>query len=222
MLSNPKEIEIIAKARQKNVRDASRSRQHFDTIYADFFVRRISMVRHLSTLAPGSMISAYWRASGVQQWWALTMTLRYWRSVIIRASQLGKFIFSTCVRETLKNRSTACFVSSRSIRSGFGRMTRRSGDLLTKLFSLIRPDGWAWIAPWSGVPKNENLSAEEMDRILSMQTQEFAALGFDVFELTCELSKEYGVHGTTTNRALFLRNLPIPKRRSGYRVDRRL
>ena len=37
MLFDKKEIEIISKARQKNVRDPKRSRYHFERIFDDFF-----------------------------------------------------------------------------------------------------------------------------------------------------------------------------------------
>jgi ribosomal protein L11 methylase PrmA len=37
MLTDSIEIEIISKAKQKNVRDPERSRQHFERIYDDFF-----------------------------------------------------------------------------------------------------------------------------------------------------------------------------------------
>ena len=37
MLTDPREIEIISRARQKNVRLPTRSRQHFVNIFDDFF-----------------------------------------------------------------------------------------------------------------------------------------------------------------------------------------
>jgi hypothetical protein len=37
MLIDPREIEIISQARQKNIRDHTRSREHFNNIFKDFF-----------------------------------------------------------------------------------------------------------------------------------------------------------------------------------------
>ena len=37
MLTDPNEIRIISQARQKNVRDPNRSRQHFERVLSDFF-----------------------------------------------------------------------------------------------------------------------------------------------------------------------------------------
>ena len=82
---------------------------------------------------------------------------------------------------------------------------------IKELVKLIKRGGWAWIAPWNGAYKDKNLSQEDVDKALSVQTNVFKKEGFTALELTEELSKYYGVHGITANRALFILNLKSPK-----------
>ena len=52
MLTDPKEIEIIAAAKQKNVRDPKRLREHFHHIIDDFFVG-VTLDGHYLDMGPG-------------------------------------------------------------------------------------------------------------------------------------------------------------------------
>lgn len=53
MLTDPREIEIISKARQKNVRDQNRSRQHFLNILEDFLPLKSLKDQLILDLGPG-------------------------------------------------------------------------------------------------------------------------------------------------------------------------
>ena len=53
MLTDPTEIKIISKARQKNVRSHRRSRQHFTNIFEDFFLDLPMQGARLLDLGPG-------------------------------------------------------------------------------------------------------------------------------------------------------------------------
>ena len=53
MLTDPKEIEIISRARQKNVRDHRRSREHFTRIFADFLADVPMQGQRLVDMGPG-------------------------------------------------------------------------------------------------------------------------------------------------------------------------
>jgi hypothetical protein len=79
-----------------------------------------------------------------------------------------------------------------------------------EIASLLKTDGWAWIAPWNGPPKRVPLSPDDISQTLQVQADEFARHGFLGFALTDALAKYYGVHGATGNNALFVRNLPCP------------
>ena len=76
---------------------------------------------------------------------------------------------------------------------------------------IIKPSGWAWIAPWNGVPKSVDLSVNDIRRVLSVQAETFKRLGFKGIDLNDYLCRYYGVHGDTASRALFTLNLEMPK-----------
>jgi len=53
MLTDPEEIRIISIARQKNVRDPNRSREHFHHIFKDFFSKSDFNGLRVLDLGPG-------------------------------------------------------------------------------------------------------------------------------------------------------------------------
>jgi hypothetical protein len=81
---------------------------------------------------------------------------------------------------------------------------------LLELGKLLKPEGWAWIAPWNGVPKKSELGPVDIEKVLLTQAAVFKDLGFIGVDLSKEYSEYYGVHGNTANRALFLYNLSLP------------
>jgi len=84
-------------------------------------------------------------------------------------------------------------------------------NYIKTIAKLICPGGWAWIAPWNGVPKQAELSEADIERVLNIQSKTFKDLGFAAVNLTKELTLRYGVHGNVANRALFTLNIKLPE-----------
>jgi hypothetical protein len=217
MLKDPIEIEIISKAKQKNVRDPSRSRDHFLRIFADFLHDVDLADKILLDLGPGQ----YDFAELAMNKGAAVHGIDKDDAVI----ELGKHKGLPVKKGLLQALRAADFEPS--VFDGlFSKLTLNafwfSNDQaqighINELRNLIKDDGWAWIAPWNGVPKKRDFSSEEIEHILAIQINTFRKHGFDYIELTEDLSKYYGVHGITANRALFVRNLPIPQQLGAYR-----
>ena len=77
---------------------------------------------------------------------------------------------------------------------------------------LVREDGFIWIAPWNGVPKNREITSTDIDAFTATQISSFKNVGCRVFELSDSLARYYGVHGATANAPLILRGLSIPQK----------
>ncbi|MDB4470724.1 class I SAM-dependent methyltransferase [Deltaproteobacteria bacterium] len=216
MLTDPEEIKIIANARQKNVADPRRSREHFVRIYEDFFNDITFTGKQMLDLGPGqSDFGELAKKRG-----GLTYGIDNDPCVV----ELGNYKGFPSVHGDLKKISKGMFDTNfdglfckYSINAFWfhdkpGKLEEHIGELV----SLLNPGGWAWIAPWNGVPKKADLSEAEIQGVLDLQIALFKAAGFQAIDLTDELTKYYGVHGVTANNALFLLNIPVPQKLSGY------
>ncbi len=208
MLTDPSEIHIISKAIQKNVRDPNRSRVHFDHIFADFLNDVIFKSSLLLDLGPGQ----YDFGVLARQKGAVTYGIDNDPSVI----ELGKYKgfpvrygdIEDIKKEDFDTNFDGIFCKY-SIDAFWFQDVQHLERHIKEIGKLIRPGGWAWIAPWNGSYEDEELSPADIRRALSVQREVFKDLGFTAFELTEDLSKYYGVHGKTANRALFTLNLKM-------------
>jgi len=75
------------------------------------------------------------------------------------------------------------------------------------IVALLRTDGWAWIAPWNGIPTGLDHDDPRVATILQHQAAAFVGAGFRAWEVDPERSKYYGIHGVTANHVLFTRGL---------------
>ena len=212
MLTDPAEIRIISQARQKNVRDPSRSRKHFSSIFDDFLTSVDFEGAALLDLRPGQ----YDFAEMARERGATTHGIDNDPAVV----ELGEYNGYPARLANLKDLQAAdydfrfdgvfCKYSINTF--WFHDDDQRSAEYVRQIGRLIKPGGWAWIAPWNGVPKKADLSPEQVVHALSVQAEAFGELGFLGVDLTERLSKRYGVHGATANRALYLLNLTAPAR----------
>lgn len=212
MLTDPGEIRIISQARQKNVRDPGRSRKHFLNIFEGFLGGASFEGATLLDLGPGQYDFAEMaRARG-----AMTYGIDNDPAVI----ELGEYKGYPARLASLKDLHAAdydfqfdgvfCKYSINAF--WFYDDDHRGAEYVRQIGRLVKPGGWAWIAPWNGVPKKADLSPDQVAHVLSVQARAFGELGFLGVDLTERLSKRYGVHGSTANRALYLLNLTAPAR----------
>jgi len=210
MLTDPVEIEIISKAIQKNVRDPNRSREHFNRIFSDFLDRVRFKKAVLLDLGPGQYdFGELARKKG-----AATYGIDNDPAVI----ELGQYKGFPVVHgdindirgEEFDTKFDGIFCKY-SINAFWFTDDAEHEKHIRNITTMIKPGGWAWIAPWNGVTKNESLTEHDIRRILSVQVKAFKSAGFEAVDLTDELSKYYGVHGVTANRALFVLRLKMPR-----------
>lgn len=211
MILDPKEIEIISKARQKNIRDHKRSKEHFDRIFHDFF-RSVSFDNTISLdLGPGHydfgeiVRTKGGRTEGIDNDPAV-LELGKYKTFKVHDGNLKK-IDSIGIK-TIYN-GLFCKLSI----NVFWKMDIiKVSEYTDCLFSLLDANAWVWIAPWNGLPKSEVLSHQNIEKIKDCQIESFKAYNCRAFELDESLCKYYGVHGVTVNSPLFVKGLNIPEK----------
>lgn len=215
MLTDASEIRIISEARQKNVRDPKRSRKPFETIFAEFLAALGLDHQVLLDLGPGQYDFAVLAADRG----AVTHNIDNDPPVValgeakgfpVRLGDLKKLDASWY---DFQFDGIFCKYSINAF--WFHDEEDAHRQYVRGLGALLKSEGWGWIAPWNGIPKKASLSGDRIARVLEVQAETFREIGFRGFELTEELSVEYGVHGATANRALFVRNLQLPPELDG-------
>ncbi|MGH8488792.1 MAG: class I SAM-dependent methyltransferase [Gammaproteobacteria bacterium] len=207
MLIDPAEIAIIAKARQANVRDPKRSRQHFVAIFEDFLSGVPFTGQTVLDIGPGQYdFGEMARARGasvigIDRDPAVIELGRYKRFEVIEAD----------LRDFHRGRLAAPvhgIFCKYSLNALWFHNDERGLRAHTQAFiDALRLDGWAWIAPWNRSPKALALSAAEEEAVLDVQRDCFMAAGFDFRQLSEAETRRYGVHGATADNALFTRGL---------------
>jgi hypothetical protein len=209
VLTDPREIEIISKARQKNVRDPRRSREHFERIFEDF----MSNVNFEGTvtfdLGPGQFdFGEVVRSRGGESEAidndAAVIELGAYKKIKTYEGNLKKL-----TPEMFDKKYDGLFCKL-SINAFWNTDPEKVKSYIDTLFQLVTPEAWIWIAPWNGVPKKDPIPDSLVDELKNIQIQHFKQQGCRAFELTEKLAKHYGVHGVTANIPLFVRGLDIP------------
>lgn len=219
MLTDPREVEIISKARQKNVRDQKRSRKHFESIFQDF-LNPIDLTGHdLLDLGPGQYdfgvlaLERGARTVGIDNDPAVIELGRYkgFEAVYGRIQEMTPEAFGRAFDGLFCKFSINCF--------WYYDDPEAQDALVDRVVGLMKPDAWSWIAPWNGVPKKAELEQDEVDRVLARQIDRFRHHGFRAFDLSTELATRYGITGAVANHALFVRGLNVPKGVERYEIS---
>ena len=204
MLTDPIAIEIIANAKQKNVRDPKRSRKHFNNIYSDFF-KKIQFDGSYLDMGPGQYdFGVIAQERGAKQIHAI----EYDPAVI----KLGEYLGFKVIEGNIKKFSRS--MTGNTVYDGiFNKFSyncfwfldnhMKHETFVKELRLSIKPEGWAWIAPWNGVPKTTMLSDVEIKAHLLKQQALFCAEGFRVINLSDKEAKIYGIHGIVANNVVF-------------------
>ncbi|MCG8601800.1 MAG: class I SAM-dependent methyltransferase [Verrucomicrobiales bacterium] len=205
MLTDPKEIEIISKARQPNVRDPKRKREPFNRIFEDFLSSVDLNGRSVIDLGPGQFdFCTIAEERGASNCTAIDID----PAVVALGRHRGYTVSEACLQELASNPIAERVFDGVFCKYSFNAFWYVGNEnehrkFLDSLTNMIGEDGWSWLSPWNGVPRGitENSAAE-------FQRNYFIEKGFSVYELDVEQSKVYGVHGKTYNRPIFTRNLP--------------
>lgn len=206
VLTNQKEIEIIQAAKQKNVRDPKRSREHFHHIIRDFF-DGVELTGSYVDLGPGQFdFGELVREKGGD-----CMGVDFDPAVV----ELGTFKGFRTREMNLKKLPKASWdeqfdgAFNKFALNAYwsGNDTTAQQDMANAISAMLTAEGWAWIAPWNGVPKNQDLSDTDIAETIAKQRAAFETLGFDCIELSIDQAKFYGINGTVANNVVFTRNL---------------
>lgn len=207
MLTDSIEIEIISRARQRNVRDHKRSREHFTRIFNDYLDAVEFSGAKLLDFGPGQYdfgVLADGRGSEI---WAVDND----PAVI----ELGRHKGFNVVEGSLKA------IASLNLPQDFdGLFCKFSLNMfwfcddlhelrrhLETIDALRGPHGWAWLAFWNGVPKNAEVGEADVARVLDVGWQTLRKLGYQRHELSLHEARYYGVHGATADRVVYTCNI---------------
>ena len=208
MLTDSIEIEIISRARQKNVRDPNRSRKHFENIFKDFFGKLEFQGSTVMDLGPGQFDFC---EIATERGCAKCFAVDNDPAVL----ELGQYKGYEIQKGNLKDLSPGWFVQpvdglfcKFSFNAfWFHQNIEKLSDYAAQLDSIVRAGGWAWLAPWNGVPKSAILTPAHIEEILSTQIAAFERLGYKTVMLSNSQTDRYGVSGLVANSPLFIKNI---------------
>jgi len=210
MLDDTKAIEIISRARQKNVAAAERSCLDFERIFDDFFGDHDFRSEQVLELGPGQ----YDFAREVRRRGGVVHNIDNDPAVV----ELGRYLGFDVAEENLKRLDTE---SRRGRYNGlFCKFSINAfwfdepGEVkayVAALDGMLCNRGWGWIAPWNGPPK-QGLPQEQIELLLRTQAAAFCGCGWAGYDLSDELAGYYGISGRVASHALFVKNLAVPPR----------
>lgn len=213
MLLDQKAIEIIGRARQKNVAAPRRSSADFERIFADFFAGHDFAGQRILDLGPGQ----YDFAREARRRGAVAHNVDNDPAVV----ELGRYLGFEVAEENLKrldtqsrrNRYDGLFCKF-SINAFWFDSAAAGHAYVELLDGMLRGGAWGWIAPWNGPPKS-GMPPDRVDMLLGAQAAAFRKCGWSGFDLDDSLAAYYGVQGHVANHALFLKNLAAPSALAG-------
>ena len=211
MLSDPVEIEIISRARQKNVRNHQRSRQPFVRVFKNFLSHKDLRGKRLLDLGPGQYdFGVMARVRGAE-----TLGLDHDAAVLelgrYKRFEVREYKLQLLDARDFDQRFDGIFCKFSWNAFWFHEDDDHHYEAVGAIGALLKPDGWGWIAPWNGVPKSAELEESRVVEVLALQARFFRDIGFDGFELDDRLARRYGVHGDVANNVLFVRNVDVPR-----------
>jgi hypothetical protein len=208
MLTDSIEIKIISEARQKNVRDPNRSREHFKRIFDDFFREYSFNGKYWLDLGPGQFdFGELARLQG-----AVIHSIDN-DEAVIKLGEYKKFItFNGNLKKFLdlsleKNFYDGVFCKFSINAFWFYETPEKIIPYISSLCEVLNENGSAWIAPWNGIPKKADLNESQISRLLELQIKGFSEQGFDVVEITQEKAIYYGINGIVANNIIFTKNI---------------
>lgn len=208
MVTDPKEIEIISSARQKNVADPRRSRVHFFNIFDDFFDGMAFKGQAVLDMGPG-----HWDFGVILKEKGGRRCIGIDNDPAVL--KLGIFKGFDAVEGNLKSPQ---FCAIPELVDGlfckfalnafwYWQDEEASRNLVRNYLAMVKPDGWIWVSPWNGVPAKVIITKTELARRLEWQREEFLSAGCREFEFSDAETRRYGVHGNVASSSVFLRNL---------------
>lgn len=212
MVTDPKEIEIISEARQKNVADPNRSRDHFHHIFEDFFHEANLDGQSALDLGPG-----HWDFGELMRKRGGRLGIGIDNDPAVLA--LGRYKGFSALEGNLKTPEETNLpeivdgLFCKFAMNAFWHWNDEAAarGLVRTYLSFLNDTGWIWVSPWNGVPAKADLSPADIERALGWQREEFLAAGCQEYEFSDADTRYYGVHGNVASNSVFLRGLSWTK-----------
>ncbi|HWB20323.1 MAG TPA: hypothetical protein VG711_08500 [Phycisphaerales bacterium] len=208
MLTDPKAVEIISRARQKNVAQPARGEQDIKNLLADFFTPAHFTSKNILELGPGQ----YDFARSARDLGAIVEAIDSDPAVIELGNYLGFSVTQANLKHWNPTDSAAHYdglFCKFSINALWLDSPEEVASQIRTLDSLLKPAGWGWIAPWNG-GKIINEQPAKIQPLLDAQIAAFKSAGWLTFNLTKDLTLRYGINGSVANNTLFIKNISIP------------
>ncbi len=210
MLTHPKAVQLIKKARQANVANPWRSIRDFEHIIQDFFSARIEGGRLQGTkicdFGPGQYdMLRLFRDAGAE-----CTGVDNDPAVLAVGECLGIEVLEMDMKKEgafKLDRSFDGLFCKFSINAFWSQTPELLESQMNDLCSLLFEEGWGWVAPWNGVPKKIVKDKEHIAKMLDTQREIFISNGWTAKDLTKAEIAHYGVNGSVANNVLFLRNM---------------
>jgi SAM-dependent methyltransferase len=204
MLLDDEEIQIMAKAIQPHLREPKRSEMVSRRIFEDFLVERKLAGTKVLELGPGQ----YDLARMVEAAGATVVSMDHDPAVIALGEKRGYQVIRADFRRfdwsSLRGKFDGLTCRG-SITPLWFRNVESLGRFVDEICSVLRRDGWGWLAPW-----NLRLSEAPPARarlMLEAEDGAFARNGFDAIDPTMEIAARYSLGRCPR---LYLKGLALP------------
>ena len=195
-------------ARQKNLRDPTRSRVPFENIFDDFFGQIEFSGSSLMDLGPGQWDFGVLaekkgaKVSGIDNDPAVAKLGHHKGFDVIKGNLRN-------IERYVAKKFDGIFCKFSINAFWFWEDFRRIESFAEAIDSCLYEAGWAWIAPWNGRPKTVQLTLERSAQVLETQLNAFASLGYEVINLSESETRRYGLQGVVENHPIFVKHISL-------------
>ena len=202
MLYDDEEVQIMSKAAQVHLREPSRSELISRHIFDNFFRARKFVGTKVLELGPGQ----YDFARMVEAAGATVVSMDHDPAVIALGQKRGYSVILSNFRSfdwgSLEGQFDGLFCRG-AINAFWYRDPKSLGGFIDNICSVLKPDGWGWLAPWNHViPSDATLARVKL--MLDAQRQAFESHGFISFGSPSEIAARYAFR---EHPIIFLRNI---------------
>ncbi|MDA1257664.1 MAG: hypothetical protein O3C10_07455 [Chloroflexi bacterium] len=209
MLPNQRAVEIISRAKQKNVAQPRKSIRDFENVIADFLAGPLARPvrgQRVLDLGPGQFdFARLLQAQG-----AMVESLDYDPAVIELGGYLGCTVrradFKDLAADELAQRYDGVFCKF-SINAFWWNDPTVAYERQRGFCSLVKPSGWGWIAPWNGRGERDDATVA---CFVDVQNRAFRESGWQRWDLSEELASRYGITGSVLDHPVFLIGVTPP------------
>lgn len=207
MLRNNNEVKLLSNAMEPGIRNPSRRADQFPSIINRFMSNVAWDCAKVIDLGPGHFdFGEEARKRGA------VVTGLEMDPVVVELGQLRGFSVIQCdltnfdFSASFSNKVDGIFCNGSINAYWFHGRDVEHVDYIRNLISALKPNGWAWIAPWNS-PKSEIYDAAEVRKTFEVQRQTFESHGFVTLEINRFQRWRYAISTVIKPAVIYTRNL---------------